>query len=328
MAAPTLGFGSAVALAAESTYGTAATRTRLLKVQSHRCRADIGIEEVPTLGDHTNDSANPVEFVKTLVAADGQIVFPLLAEDQAVYFILAYIFGKVTDSGSGPSSYVHTYELANVVRSLVAMSCEHRHGSGDSKLMHGCVPTRTTITIEAGRPVMVTCDYLAEEGGALATKTTLSHFTGGEFLLGPQGSVMAWNSVSHQPIRIVITIDHKMGRRYVVGSLVTLQPIVTGPTEIMIEADLEHGVLTDPEAAYVAETTGDLTFTLTSGGGETFAFTAFNAQIVRAIDRVVGGYGIIGKSVTWRAKADAGGAGDEGLKLVVSNSSIATYDAV
>lgn len=326
MAAPTIAHGSAVALGEESTYGTAASRTHLLKVQSHRCDLDIGVEEVPTMGDHTLTAAAPVEFVKTLQTAGGSFVAPFYADDAAILLLFAFLFGAVADGGSGPSSYTHTYTLDNKSASRKFFTAEHTFGDVDQKTMEGCVVTRWSITIEPGRPVMISVEYIAETGAALTTQTALTH-AAGEILVGNLGSVLAWNSVNHVPRRVTISCDHGYARRYVVGSAQTLQPVINARTNISVEAELEHGVLTDPEAAYVAETTGDLTISLTAGGGEVHAFTLYNAQIVRGVQRNAQGFGIIPKSILWRGKADAGGGGDLGLRLAVTNSSIATYNA-
>ena len=318
----TIGHGSAVEVGEESTWGTAVTTTHMAVVSSVDLSKSIDRKAMPHLGKGDIGSTTAQEFVDGLIEAGGSFSHPLYYDDPTSTILLAHALGKVAESGAGP--YVHSIDLAVPTNTaLKGLTLGDRKGREDMWKYEGVVISRTEITVRPGEPVIAKFDVLAEDKAAAAAQTSLTYQSSPEAVMGQDFGVLAWNSVNHIAASITIRIDRKFERRPVLGTQLTLQPLPSDRATVEIEAELEYGVSTQPDGAWLTKTASNVTFTATGTSNNAILFTGHGAEVM-SIGDPVAAHGRILRRVVWACKGSA--AATSGISIDVTND-VATYNA-
>lgn len=312
---PQVGRGAAIGFGAESTWGTAVSRTHWYRAVAISLRQTLDKVGRGVLMESSGSRNMRGHYLKSQNAGGGVTI---LAGYEGLGLLLSHLLHG-TPATTGPSGglYTHTYKLG--VNPPTGLTCEAILGAGTSlaEVFEGCKVNKGSLKISAGGLMSVDLDLIAETSGGMVAAGTPTLTTNEYEVIHHQAGAMTWNSVSYKPISIEISPDNKLTRRQLLGSALTAEPTPAGFVEVMIKVEIELS----GEAPYddlLADTQGDLavTFTDTAHGNRSFGITAHNCYLTD-VSHAVTSVGIIKQTLTYRAESDGT---DEGLAIVLTNA--------
>lgn len=331
MATPHLGHGAFIAMAAESTWGTANTTwTNWLEVISIDPQAQITHERVPThgrvAGSFVRDrSAQTTAYYRLTIET-------VLSYDDSTQLLLAHaLWRDPSTTGTGP--YAHTYEIDvpyddGDTGAITGLTIGIARGVNDElEVYEGCVCTAGSIRIDnsGGSPVAVLrTEWIAEVAQDRTTRPTPTFTSNGEPVLNHQGGNVTFNSVAYCMRTLELSWDYQLSERNCISSQNTQIPAPTGFTDVTLTVQLDDpadagkiGTLYD---AYQAQTQSDVTWTMTGAGNNSIDFTLQNAEVHEFADPPQ--QGVTQIDATFRGHASSADT-EPGLKIVCNNDNAA-----
>lgn len=308
---PYSGAGTALGIAQETTHGTAVSRTHWFRLISETMRRTVKKNKLSRLARSSSRGAS-----KHFIEADeagGTVELELNYE--GIGLLLQHILWGTPSTGSASGGlYPHTFLLAGTAPSA-GLTMEVVRGDGTAEVFEGCRITKAVFRCEAGGVWRVTLDIIAETSGGRVSAGTPSYTTNEIEALHHHTSQFTWNSAAYDWKSVELTIDQKLSRRMLLGSLNTKDPKATGAPEFAarITREWEDDVL---HAAYLADTESDLTFTLTGDGSRTIAFT-LEAAYIEDLSSPVNTEGVVDESLSFMGQAQGA---NTGVKVVVTNT--------
>lgn len=317
MAIPSRGFGSYLGLAEETTWGTAVTvSTNWLRVVSMSVKRTTEIVPRPHLGDAFSTSTNRRQHYTRADTVGGQIEI-LCAYDDSSLMILKHALGAVATTGAGP--YTHDFTLATP--GPTGLTIQGGYGTGDAEYFQGCKVDSFEWSLTAGDVARLTVDVIGETSGGLVLKSAPTYSTGGEEMLHSHISDFSFNGSTWCLSDITISGGRALTRRNLLGSTLTKEPAPGDFGELTVRFTVEYGQTAGLNAAWLAGTQGDATFTLTGSGNNAATFTLQNLYI-RDVSRPINTAGIITQTVECVCEAD-NVSYNEGLKISIVNDNAA-----
>ena len=314
---PYLGRTAALGIAAESTWGTAVSRTVWFPLVRESMARKVTKTKIPVLSDGVL-ATQRAHFIER-DEAGGTV--EILCTYEGFGLLWQHAMGTVATGAPSGGIYPHTYTRAASLPTGLTM--EIVRGNGSSEVFEGCKISKMTVKIAAGGLMMVTLDIIGETSGGRASAGTPSYTTSRDLrVLHSQAGQFGWNSVNYDLFSLELSIDNRLERWYTLGSALTSQPQRTGYANITLKAELGWSSNAF-NTALTADTEADGTITFTGGGSRSIAITLQNAYIDDVSDPV-DGPGILKQSATFIGQDDGT---DAGLKVIVSNTQSTHSDA-
>jgi|GEM_PF-6457177 len=308
------GPGTALGLAEESTYGTAASRTRWLAVISAGLRKRQQSIRRPNLRRGTGGLNR--KHYRGRKEVGGPFETEVMYSDFGM-LLYALLGGKSTTEDSG--TYTHTYTLADELPSLTSevIRGEGRNGSTAlSEVFKGCILNSGSIRGEAHGLVKMQGTFLAQDADDRSAAPTVdaADWPTGVPLHCEEASNVSWNSLSLPWRSFELSVDNGHVFRDRAGASTTARPTRTNDRQVRLRLSLDQ-VGADLYHAIFADTESDLTLTFTNGD-LSFAITLHNA-IVDSSEAAINGPGLISETVEFIPQADDT---NTGLSIVVINT--------
>ncbi|MFZ9975327.1 MAG: phage tail tube protein [Candidatus Limnocylindrus sp.] len=326
-----LGRHAAVGLGLESTHGTAVSRTMWLRVMS----VSNHLQQIDRTPRQHSQGPGVTHGGMPIAHTDGSITVSDLAFECSSYYnddsiaLFYAAMGAVADAGSGPSSYTHTFTLANTLPSWTIETIEGEDSNGDDSAVvtAGCVCSGLVWTIESGgstpSTLAVTFNGQKDAGDTTAGSPSFGSIDAPTmyYHIGD----LSWNSITIEKEfvrRITVTLANGLSvDRFGVGTQYREEPYLTGERSVTIEVMMERHQADALRASYTSGANSSLTFTLTSGSKT--AANTFHAARIMSFGRDIQIAGVVMQTVTFRAFAVP--AGGNGWSLVVTND-VENYD--
>lgn len=311
-----LGFGAAVMIGQETTWGTAVARTNAVRITDWGVKRNISKVSRPHLGTTSAVSMNRRQFFIESDEAGGPFSY-LAAYDDSTVMLMAHALGAAATTGTGP--YVHTLTLGKFPYTIdtnkVGLTLEGLQGdSGESEVFEGCLFTRTEFSLSAAEVATITHEVIAETSGGLVAAGTPTFSSNGEEILHSHGGDFTFNSTVDKFFDMTITIDQNLTRRQKVSSAVTQQPYPAGFISVTGSITIEYD-RDDRHDEYLADTRGDAVITLTGTGNNQLVITLQNI-VITDVGMPINSAGIIRQTVEFTAFSDGT---DEGVKFAFTN---------
>lgn len=311
MPVPATGRGSYIRFEEESTYGAAEGTLNnsrpvvSLSLQTNRRRAPV-----PDLHD---SGVLPRRHFDVSDESGGAV--RLVATYDNIGLLLKAAMGAVSDGGTGPSAYTHTYTLAAALPSLTIEAI--RGNATNSETFEGAQVNTATLAVEVGQPMYLDLDLIAETSATRAAAGTVSLSATETPILHSHAGQLTFNAVSYDLVGLRVSLSNNIERRAKLGSTETQEPARAGYGSVVMECTIEAVSNQNDTilAAQRAGTQGDAAITFTSGT-RSLAITGHNAWVDEATDPV-GDAGIIRQTVRFMCESDGT---DLGLALVMTNS--------
>ena len=301
------GRSACIGFAAESTWGTAVSRTNWRPVISSNLLRVPSV--IPRTDLHAGGPTRRSKFIEREVAGGSVSV---LATYDNIGLLLKTAMGASSTSGTNP--YTHVYTLDNDLPSLTIENI--RGTSTNSEVFEGAKIQSLGLSCSAGTEMTMDLDFLAETGSARASAGTPSFAATEDVIRHHHAGQFTFNSVSYDLSSFSLSMTTGIDRRDLLGSKLTKEPLRTGYAEITLNVTLEQ-----QDALYVALLAGtesDTSITFTSGV-KSFQVEVENAYIETASDPISDA-GIIMQDVTIRGLSDGT---NHGLKLTMINGNTA-----
>lgn len=306
---PFLGHGACIGIGFESTWGTEVARSNWVRVVSHAIVRNIEKVPRPHLG-----TLGAVSYVRRSHYTQSDMVSGtveiLAAYNDSTVGLMAHALGAAADAG-GPT-YTHTLTVAQP--GLVGLTLEAINGTGLAEVWEGCKIGRAELSIASGEIARFRLDVIGETNSGLEAVGTPA-FATEDHILHSHAGQLGFNSASYDCLSFSIVCDRKIGTRQLLGSALTKEPLTSDFPEVSGSFVVEYSAST-LNAAFIADTVGDLTISFTGTGANQLAITAHNIYI-ESVVRDVSGPGVIRETVTWKAQADGS---DSGLAMVFTNA--------
>ena len=312
MSRPNLGRGACVGIGKETTWGTTASATVWMGLVSETMSRNLEKKPRPTLAE-ASGSANRRGHYTGLDNVGGSVTVELTYEGFGL--LMEHMLGG-TASTTGPSGGLYTHTIALSATPQVGLSVYVNKGQGSTEIFSGCKISKATLKAVAGQVVVVTLELIAKTSDSRASTTSPAWTTSRDLIAKHnQAGLVGWNSTTESCRSVELTIDNKVVRRNNLGSPNTLEPVTGDFVEITMKAEVEY--FSDAKyVAWLADTQGDLTFTLSGPTSYAIAITLQNAYLNSYADPV-SAPGVIMQQVEWTGESDGT---DEGLKVVITNS--------
>jgi len=317
-----LGRHSAVKIGEETTHGTAVTRTnslRVLALSGHHEQVDRTPRQ-HSQGPGIAHGGMPIASTDGQIKIEGLTVeVPAYLNDAGMQLWYAAMGGK-SDGGSGPSSYTHTFTLANTLPSYTIEAIEGEDSAGDDSaiVVTGCKCSELVWTVSpTSAPSTLRTTWTARSD---AGDTTAGSCTFGDDdypMMSYHVGDLTWNSgaIDNAGIQsMTLRIQNGLQARNGFGSQFANEPYLTGERLVTLEVVMERTQADALRAAYDSGAASNLTFTVTNT--HTAAFTLHSAKIM-SFGRNVPINGVVTQTVTFQAFAVVGGG--NGLQVVFTN---------
>ena len=301
---PTLGRGSWIGFAEETTWGTAVSRTNFLSVVSNGLQRTTALTPRSDLKGSSGSAMRRGHF-KGFEEAGGSVV--VLATYENIGMLCKHSLGTLNTTGAGP--YTHTYTLATTLPTGLTM--EGKRGTSGAEVFEGCKVSTATWECSSGSEMTLSLDVIAETAATRSASSSPTFVTG-ERVLHHHSSTLSFDGQTYDLVSFKCTLNNSIARRNFLGSRVTKEPARSDYSSVQMDLSVEAA-----DALYTAlhaGTTGDAVVTFASGT-KSMAFTLHNAYLTGASDPISGA-GIVQQSLTLVGESDGT---DEGLKLVVIN---------
>lgn len=301
------GRGAAIGFGAESTYGTAVSRTNWRPLISSSLTRTIEKVPRPTLRVGGAGAMRRSHYIQSDNAGGS---FTMEASYRSMGLICKHLMGAVATTGTNP--YTHVYTFADDVPT--GLTIENNRGTGTSEVFEGCRLNSGSFAVSAGG--VMTCDFdvIAETGAATprasagtptfeATDAPILHNQAGQFTFG---------GATYDLIDMTLTVNNALAVRQHLGSTVTAKPLRSDfqSVEMSITLEVEDALY----AAFISDTESDAHITFTDGT-RSFRIDLQNAYLSTVSDPVSDA-NVVRQSVTLIGQSDGT---NEGLKLTVVN---------
>lgn len=317
-----LGRHAAIKIGEETTHGTAVTRTNSLRVLSLQGYIEA-IDRVPrqhSQGPGVTHGGMPIAATDGAIGvASLQVEVPAYLNDAGMQLWYAAM-GSKSDGGSGPSSYTHTFTLANTLPSYTIEAIEGEDAAGDDSavLVDGCKCSELVLTINIGNtPSTLRTTWIGRNDGADTTAGSCTFGDDGHPIQFYHVGDLSWNSgtIDNAAIQsLTLRIQNGLGERRGFGAQLANEPYLTGPRLVTLEVVMERTQADALRAAYTSKASSNLTFTITNT--HSAAFTLHAAKIM-SFGREIAIDGVVTQTVTFQAFAVVGGG--NGLQVVFTN---------
>lgn len=302
---------------AESTYGTAVSRTHWFRAVSGSIKARVQRAKVPVIGGHSANARAAQRHFDVATEIGGTI--EIIGTYEGLGLLLQHTLWAAPSTTGGSSPYTHTY-LVGPNKPTGGLTCEEVRGNGTSEVFAGGRISRMVVRCEAGGLVRVTLDLIFQTTAGRDTAGTPSYgASAATEIKHYQGGAASWDGSTYPWRSFEVTIDNKLARRYLVGetndSRHTADPGMGDDQEIVarLVTDWSSDALRD---AHIADTEADLVVAFTGPGSRTFTITVHNA-FVGDNDSPVTGPDIIAETTEFRGQDDGT---DYGVKFVIVNT--------
>lgn len=310
--ASTLPFGTCIGYAAESTRGTAVSRTNWNEVTSCELAEVASYERFNVLNC---DAAGGGRLTSDLVSKrlSGRIVLPL--QYAGVGLWLEQMLGAVATTGSNP--YTHTYTIGATPPRFLTLE-KIIGGTNRRELYTGICVTSWRIVISRLALCRLELDVLGYKsdgfgsagtpslGGAVNTRAVKGrHFDNTSSGLPAQ---ISWNSSNYEFQELTISANLGLSDVGDVGSYYPTDVDQGAERVLTVSASLRH-VGTASEAlrtAHLAQTSSNITFGCTGdSANQSISFTGRNAELSDLPATPLSGTGRVIIRPTWTLHADA-----------------------
>ena len=298
------GINTVIGFGAESTWGTAVSRTNWLGCVSTALNRGVTRSATSSLKASTSSAMRRTHFTASEEAGGSVTV---LASYDSMGLLVKHALGAVATTGSDP--YTHAYTLASTLPSLTVE--EIRGNSGKSEVYEGMVINSATFECSAGSEMTLALDFIGETAGTRGSAGTPSYGTG-TTVLHHQAGTMSIAGNAYNLSSFSLTLNNNISRRQFLGSKLTAEPLRSdfSTVECSVTVDASDQLYTDLHA----DTQADATITFTSAALN-IEFKIQNAYISSASDPISGA-GVITQSVVLQGESDGT---DEGLKISITN---------
>lgn len=300
MAVPFSGYGMAIGVGKETTWGTAVARgTNWLRA----AKWSLARQQIrETIAHLTHGDAGDVqEEFSVREEAGGGISFPLRYVG-VQGLILEAIFGLVATTGASP--YVHTYTMASTLPSL---TLEGRRGNSViSEVFEGCKGKSAVLSCSVGEVATLGVDFMAQTGAVRGASGTPA-YGAGEPVAFHQMPTVTFNSVAYTVKSYSLEFANELGRVDELGSLTTAEPGFSGLRTVRLKATLAYR----SDTLYVAQnalTSGDVTWTHTGATSPNSLALTLKAATLQSVSDPVETAGYLEQQVEWLGHA-AGAVG-------------------
>jgi hypothetical protein len=321
--ASTLPFKTAIGFAAETTRGSAVSRTNWLEVSSCELAEVAQYERFPVLGA-SNGGGNRLTSHIVSKRCAGRIVIPLQYE--GIGFWLEQLMGGVATSGGG-APYTHLYTLGAIPPRFLTV--EKIIGtSGRRELYTGVCVTGGRLRISRAAVAMLELDVVGYKSDGYAAEGTPSfgaavdvravygrHFNGAAIPMQ-----MAWNSANYTVQDLELRWVNNLSDVADLGSYYATDVDQSGERLISVAAGIRHvGTATEAlRTAHLAGTSSNITFTCTGdASNQDIAFTCRNAEIQELPATPLSGTGRVIVRPVWTCHDDSS---DGALDISVQNT--------
>ena len=300
------GINTVIGFGAESTWGTAVSRTNWLGCVSTALNRGVPRSAPSSLKASTSSAMRRTHFTASEEAGGSVNV---LASYDSMGLLVKHAMGG-TPSTTGTNPYPHLYTLGSTLPSLTVE--EVRGNRGKSELYEGMVINSATFECSAGSEMTLALDFIGETAATRGTAGTPSYGGTNDTVLHHQAGTMSIAGNSYSLSSFSLTINNNIARRQFLGSKLTAEPLRSdfSTVECSVTVDASDQLYTDLHA----DTAADATITFTSGV-KSVEFKIHNAWIQTASDPISGA-GVITQSVVLQGESDGT---DEGLKITVVN---------
>lgn len=307
MAVPYSGRGTAIGLGAESTWGTAVSRTNWLKAESVTLNEKVVTGDVPHLVHGDEGDIRDSYCERTEVT--GRIVVELRYDGCGM--LLAAALGGSSTAGTG-SPYTHTYALSATLGSL---TIEVKRGtSGNSQVFEGCKVTSFEIAVSTGQVAKLTVDFIGQTSAARSSTGTPSFGTG-EFIEHKDAWSASWGGTVAGVRSLTIRGNNNLARVDELGSAATQEPEIGSFRRFT--CDMERSYRDDTQyAAHKAETQQDLTITCTGDTSPNAGTFLFRNAKATDVNSDISDFGVLTESLTFTGYADAS---DPSFEIAIVN---------
>lgn len=312
----TLGYGSVVGIALETTYDTQAAPTLHLPLVSWSPNREY--PQVPH--SHLHGGVGRVAMDYYTERDDVTVTFTVVANYENVGALLRMAMGPApTTTGAGP--YAHPFLLGNLLpsatlrfyRGTAAVSLTPKYME-----VTGAMCNRLTLRAAVGQMVLLEVEVFGKTTAYTNQGAPTISFPA-DPILYQQGGNLGWNSGSYDCTSFELEINNGLARRRNIGSLKTAQPHPSALREVVARINRYMADET-LAAALSAQTESDLTITFTGVGNNSLAIELHSARVVSpdAAGVQEGAVGAIEESVEFRPRNVAGGT-DYGLIMTLNN---------
>ena len=305
-----LGRNSQIVFGEESTWGTAASLTNSRPINSGSLTRTVTIVPRPDLLSDSGSAMRRGHYQSEEVMSGN---FEIAATYENVGMLLKHALGTLATTGAS-DPYSHTYTLADDVPTGLTIKFV-RGTSGVAETFEGCKINSMGLSISAGECMMMTCDIIGQTGTARASSSLGSLGSAENLIHHSHAGQFTFNSVAYDLRSLTITINNSLGRRQLLGSVLTSEPVRTDFMSVEVSFELE--AVDTLYAALVANTQSDATITFThpTVANRDVAITLQNLYLNTATDSISDA-GIVSVSCAGVCESDGT---DEGLKIVVRN---------
>ena len=308
-----VGRGAYCGIGAESTWGTAVTRTIFHHLVSESVRRNVTKVRRPHLGFGTAPVSRS-HFTSEDTAA-GDVEIECYYEGMGLW--LKNAFGTSSSTGAGP--YTHTYGIsADLPTGLTwerVLGVDASTATARAEVFEGGRITNMRLRCAAGEVMRATFGMIFETSSTRTSATSPTYSSNDLPVLFSHAGALTFNSVSYSTVKSIdFSIDNKLENRVRLGSTNTKQQIRSDFMEckLRVTADLEDDNLI---TAYTADTQGDVSIGFTSGS-TSFTITLHNGFLTDYSDST-NAAGVIERTFEFTGEYDGT---DAGAQIVIVNS--------
>jgi hypothetical protein len=302
------GRGAAIGFGAESTYGTAVSRTNWRPLISSSLTRTIEKVPRPTLRVGSAGAMRRSHYVQSDNAGGS---FSVEASYESIGLLLHNLLGA-SSSTTGSAPYTHTYTIADDVPT--GLTIENVRGTGTSEVLEGCRLNSGTFAVSAGGVMTCEFDVIGETGAATprGSAGTPNFSTTDAPILHSHAGQLSWNSATYDLIDMSLTVNNALAVRQHLGSSVTAKPLRSDfqSIEMSVTVEVEDQLYAD----FISDAESNATLSFVNGFRE-FNVELHNAYLSAASDPISDA-NVVRQSLTFIAQSDGT---NEGLKLTVKN---------
>ena len=319
------GRGSSTGVGLETTWGTAVSRTTWLTILSFSMTDQIESAPIPHI---SASGAGFADNFDTRRICEGSIEIPFVFMGAGIWLTAAML--DAVSSTSAGSPYTHTWDLGTTLQS---MTLEQVLGdTGNIELFEGVVIPSWSLSCSAGDYCRLRANLLGQlsqartSGSATAPGATLTSRavkyhqfaadTGGS---GTAGS-FSFNGVEYEADSFELSVDNKLARNDILGTLATGEPVQTDYSEVRIRFTLKKKVDT-LYAANKAGTVSDVVCAFYADADNQLKITVRNCRLA-PVQEPLNSAGPVQQTVEFIGYADAPGSGasDSVLTIALTNT--------
>jgi len=246
-----------------------------------------------------SDGAVRRSYFDVSESTGGNLTTPLYWDSCGLF--LKATLGDVSTTPSG-SDFVHEYKTNTTDLPSFSLKLQRGSDANGMEEFSGLKVSTASIDVANGSEATISMELIGKTGLTRGSKITPTYNATAQQVYHYQGGQLTFDGNSYHISSMSISIDNKLSRRMVLGSLLTLEPDVTDFRDIQMSISLtaENNNLYN---AMLNKTEGPVEVVFTkSGTTDTMGFRFQNAVITDYSDDI-GTVGIIEQSVTFAALA-------------------------